>query len=159
MKKFIRLNPHFRIWLTGILFFSLFSCKAIKDPVFKGIDDLQVSGIGLKESIISIHLNYFNPNRSGLQLKNAEGDAWMDEQMLGHFTMDTSIKIPGHSDFTVPVKLNVNMKNAMKNVTTLLFKPEVNFKIEGKARIGKGGVFIHYPIRYEGKQDVSKLFH
>lgn len=53
--------------------------------------------------------------------------------------------------------LDVDMKNAMKNAATLLFKPVVSFKIEGKARIGKSGIFINYPIRYEGKQDLSKL--
>ena len=134
------------------------SCTAIKEPVFNGMNDLQVTGMGMSESTLSLHLNYFNPNRSGLRLKDAEGDAWMDDTFLGHFKMDTSIKISGHSDFTVPVKLNVDMKNAMKNAATLLFQPEVNFKIDGKAKIGKGGVFIHYPIRYEGKQEVSKLF-
>jgi LEA14-like dessication related protein len=159
MKNKKQIRP-FRLFFLIFLSiaYTFFSCTTIKEPVFNGIDELEVTGMGLTGSTLSLHLNYFNPNRSGLQLKNAEGDAWMDETLLGHFKMDTSIKISGHSDFIVPVKLNVDMKNALKNIATLLTKPEVNFKIDGKARIGKGGVFIHYPIRYEGKQDVSNLF-
>ncbi|HVT85978.1 MAG TPA: LEA type 2 family protein [Chitinophagaceae bacterium] len=147
-----------RFWgaLSLVLFF--FSCTSIKDPVFNGISELKVTGIGMNESTLSLQLNYFNPNKSGLWLKNAEGDAWMDDNLLGHFKMDTSIRITGNTDFVIPVQLGVDMKNAVKNAAALLFKQEINFRIDGKAKIGKGGVFINYPIRYEGKQDVSKLF-
>ena len=157
MKNYKATHPgHF----LGVLMLSLFffSCTAIKDPVFNGISELKVIGVGKNESTLSLQLNYFNPNKSGVWLKNAEGDAWMDDNLLGHFKMDTSLKINGASDFFVPVQLEVNMKNAATNAAMLLFKQEINFKIDGKAKIGKGGVFINYPIRYEGKQDVLKLF-
>lgn len=147
-----------RFWGALSLVLIFFSCTSIKDPVFNGISELKVTGIGMNESTLSLQLNYFNPNKSGLWLKNAEGDAWMDDNLLGHFKMDTSIRITGNTDFVIPVQLGVDMKNAVKNAAALLFKQEINFRIDGKAKIGKGGVFINYPIRYEGKQDVSKLF-
>lgn len=148
-----------RILHLFLLFFSaiLFSCSAIKEPVFTGIDKVEPGGIGMKQTMVLLHLKCFNPNRFGLYLKNAEGDAWIEDSFLGHFKMDSSMKIHGRSEFTVPVRLNVDMKSALKNASTILFKPEVNFKITGKAKIRKGGVAIDYPIRYEGKQDLSKL--
>ncbi len=158
MKKHKPINPNRYPWILGLLLLFFFSCTTIKDPVFNGIGELKVTGMGINESILLLQLKYFNPNKSGLQLKNAEGDAWMDDSFLGHFKMDTSLRITGNSDFIVPVKLGVDMKNAAKNAAALLFKQEISFKIDGKAKIGKGGIFINYPIRYEGKQDVTKLF-
>lgn len=154
MKTRLTLNRYLLLLLTATI---LLSCSHIKEPVLKGIDNVEAKGLGLNQPNILFHLSYFNPNRFGVHLKDAEGDAWIEDNFLGHFKMDSSIKITGHSDFSVPVHLVVDMKNAMKNAATLLFKPEVNLKIDGKAKIGKGGIFIPYPIHYEGKQDLSKL--
>jgi LEA14-like dessication related protein len=158
MKKFKTTHLNHVSCFLALSLFCFSSCTAVKDPVFNGISELKVIGVSKNESTLSLQLNYFNPNRSGLWLKNAEGDAWMDDNLLGHFKMDTSIKISGNSDFVVPVQLGVDMKNAVKNAAALLFNQEIKLKIEGKAKIGKRGVFINYPLRYEGKQDVSKLF-
>lgn len=159
MKQNIQIRFNLRPYLQVLFIAMVFiSCTAIKEPVFNGINDLNLTKMEMAATTLSLHLNYYNPNRTGLRLKNAEGEAWIEDTFLGHFKMDSSIKISGHSDFIVPVKLDVDMKNAMKNAAALLFKTEVVFKIDGKAKIGKGGVYLNYPIRYEGKQDPSKLF-
>jgi hypothetical protein len=31
----------------------------------------------------------------------------------------------------------------------------VKVKLEGKAKVGRGGIFVNYPIRYEGKQPLK----
>jgi hypothetical protein len=36
---------------------------------------------------------------------------------------------------------------------------EVMLRVEGKAKVGKGAIFINYPIRYEGKQRVDSLMN
>ncbi|OQY94290.1 MAG: hypothetical protein B6D37_08535 [Sphingobacteriales bacterium UTBCD1] len=158
MNKKKNILPYRLISLTfPVITIILFSCSTIKEPVFNGIDDLRLNEMGVNASTLSLRLNYFNPNHSGIKLKNAEGDAWVNQALLGHFKMDTTVNIPGRSDFTLPVKLEIDMKNALKNATALLFSKEINLKINGKAKIGKGGVFINYPILYEGKQDITKL--
>lgn len=161
MKKNKFPYPLFFTWAFVSLTLFLFSCAGIKDPVFKEINEFKLAEGGNKGfTTVSFQLKYFNPNHSGLQLKNAEGDAWIDGTLLGHFTMDTIIKIKANSDFLIPLNLKVDMKNIMNNAVTFLLKPDPSFSIRvaGKAKIGRGGVFINYPIRYEGKQDVTTLF-
>jgi len=155
-KKRIFTPPLF-IYFFSILVISLVSCSGIKDPVLNGIDGLKLAAIGSEKTMLTLNLNYHNPNRSGIKLKDAQGDAWINNSFAGHFIMDTTIKISGNSDFVVPVKLDVDMKNAMQNAFSLLLNPEVSLKVSGNARIGKGGMFFNYPIRYEGKEDLSKL--
>lgn len=145
-------------WVIGIsLLPGFISCKALKEPDFRGIENVKVSRFGLQESTLNLDLHYFNPNKSALTLKKAEGDAWLDGSLLGHFTVDTLIKIPANAGFRMPVTLQMNMKKFLQNSTALLLKNEVTLKVEGKAKVGKAGVFINYPIRYEGKQRTDSL--
>ena len=81
----------------------------------------------------------------------------MVENSLGHFTIDTMIQVPANGDFWLPVKLQLDMNKILKNSLVALLAKEVTIKVEGKARVGKGPVFINYPIRYEGKQTLEKL--
>ena len=140
-----------------IFLFILPSCVSLREPDFKGIENIRISRLGLNESTLTLDLHYFNPNKSKLKLKQAEGDAWLDGNLLGHFTIDTLIKIPATGDFRLPVMLEMNMKKLFQNSTALLIKNEVTLRVEGKAKVGKGAIFINYPIRYEGKQRTEDL--
>ena len=102
--------------------------------------------------------HYFNPNRSRLKLKSAQGDAWIENNYLGHFTIDSLIHIPANGDFRLPVKLQVDMNKFFKNYLLTFLAKEVTIKVAGRARVGKGFIFINYPIRYEGKQNLEELF-
>jgi LEA14-like dessication related protein len=151
------MKTFFWIISTSLLSAFIISCKGLKEPAFRGIENVKVSRLGLQESTLTLDLHYFNPNKSTLKLKNAEGDAWLDGSLLGHFTIDTLIKIPANADFRMPVTLQMNMKKLVQNSAALLLKDEVTLKVEGKAKVGKGAVFINYPIRYEGKQRTDSL--
>ena len=145
-------------WLMGSLCsLILLSCRSFKDPDFKSIENVRSAGLGLKNSTVLLDLRYYNPNASKLQLKRAVGDAWLEGVSLGHFVLDTLINIPAKSDFLLPVMLQVDMSNVLKNSATLFLKKEVTVRIEGMSRIGKSGFFINYPIKYEGKQNTDEL--
>lgn len=139
------------------LLFLLCSCKQVKEPDFKGIENVRLVPIGTGGPTLQMDMYYYNPNKSRLSVKEAEGDAWMNGNMLGHFIMDTLINIPAYADFILPVKLQVDMSKLLQNSMTILLNPEVLIKIDGKAKIGKSGIYIRYPIRYEGKQNVAGL--
>ena len=90
-------------------------------------------------------------------MKEAEGDAYIDSLYLGHFMLDSLIRIPRSSLFTVPFLLKANMKNIFANALSVFANKEFNIRLEGKCKVGKGGVFFPYVIHYEGKQTL-KLF-
>lgn len=139
------------------LLFLFCSCKHIKEPDFKGIENVRLEPIGSGGPALQMDMYYYNPNKSRLSIKEAEGDAWMNGNMLGHFIMDTLINIPAYADFILPVKLQVDMSKLLQNSMSILLNPEVLIRIEGKAKIGKSGIFIRYPIQYEGKQNMAGL--
>ena len=144
----------FILVLTG----TLASCGKMKDPVFKGIENVKMNGAGINASSVTLDIRYSNPNNFKGQLKQAEGDAWVDSVYLGHFIVDSTVMIPANSDFLVPVKLAIDMKQMLKHSLTAFLNEEVMLKITGKARAGKSGVYKNFSLNYNGKQNLKELF-
>ncbi len=140
-----------------LLTFIIGSCGSLKEPDFIGIENVKTTGISLSQTSLFMDLHYFNPNKSKLKLKKADGDAWIDGNLLGRFMLDTLIIIPANADFRLPVKLELNMKNVLKNSMSAFLKKEVLLKIVGTAKVGKAGFYVNYPVRYEGKQNLNGL--
>lgn len=138
-------------WAAGIIIL-LASCRAMKEPDYKGIDSFRITEVRGDTSTLSVNVRYYNPNKKNLRLKDAQGDAYIDSIYLGHFSMDTTIRIAKLSDFTVPVVLKANMKNIYKNAVSVFMSKEFNVRLEGQCKVGKGGLYFNYPIHYQGKQ-------
>ena len=145
------------LWFIAAVSIALFSCSSFTDPEFKGIENISIGKLGLKESTLNLDILYSNPNKTRLKLKKAEGEAWIENNFLGHFTVDTLIIIPARGDFRLPVKLKVDLNSILKSSLLAFLNPEVLIKISGKAKVGKGQVYINYPIKYEGKQNLREL--
>lgn len=139
------------------IFITFTSCSNFIEPEFKSIENVTVGKLGLNESTLHLDIVYANNNKTKLILKSAEGEAWIDHRHLGHFTVDTLIHIPAKGLFRLPVALKVDLSKILKNSILAFLNPEVMVKVTGKARVGKGGVFINYPIKYEGKQNLREL--
>ena len=139
------------------LLFLIPTCSHLKEPELKSIENVRTENVGLNAATFNLDLHYFNPNKSRLQLKSASGVAWLEDQTLGEFTIDSLILIEPQSEFLLPVRLKLDMNHLLRNSATLLIKKEVLIKINGIARVGKNGIFIKYPLRYEGRHDLIKL--
>lgn len=141
-----------------LIIVSIFaSCKSMKEPDYKGIDSFKIMRVNGDTSTLSLNVRYYNPNNRNLQLKDAVGDAYIDSIYLGHFSMDTVVRIAKNSEFVLPVLLRANMKNIYSNAASVFLNKEFNVRLEGQCKVGRGGIFIHYPIHYQGKQSLSLM--
>lgn len=59
------------------------------------------------------------------------------------------------SEFSLPAKINLDMKNLLKNSAYLLLKKEVTVQAKGTVKAGRGGIFKTVPFTYEGKHKLS----
>jgi len=59
----------------------------MQEPVFNSYGNVRVNKFGIGQSVITLDIQYFNPNHSKAKLKKAEGDTWLDSTYLGHFLM------------------------------------------------------------------------
>jgi len=97
-------------------------------------------------------LIYYNPNNFGLQLKSTELDIFLDNNYLGHSVQEQLVSIPRKEEFSIPVKIDVDMKNLLRNGLATLLSNEVIVKVTGTVKVGKANLFKSLPVNYEGKQ-------
>jgi LEA14-like dessication related protein len=147
------LLPYLTIVLAVIFFTS--SCQAPKELVYRNFKNLKVENVGFAATTLKVDLIYYNPNNFGLQLKYTDLDIYVDNNFLGHSSQDYQITISKLSEFTMPLAIQVDMKNLLKNALPTLLGKEVMVKITGTVKLGKANVYKTFPVSYEGLQRFS----
>ena len=135
----------------------LLSCRAMKEPEYRSIENFRLNKIGLSQATLSLDMRYMNPNNKKIKLKKANGDVFVNDNYLGQFSMDSLIRLPRLSDFTIPVIVELDMNNFLKTSITILSNPIVTLKLNGTVRAGRGMFYMNYPFNYEGQHSVKEL--
>lgn len=139
-----------------IIVFCASSCQAPKELVYRDFKNLSVDKIGFASSMLKVDLIYYNPNKFGLQLKYTDLDIYINNNYFGHSSQNYQITIPRLSEFTLPLQIQLDMKNLVKNaIPTLFLGKEVMLKITGTVKLGKANVYKTFPVNYEGLQKFS----
>jgi LEA14-like dessication related protein len=147
----------FQAGIIVILFFSTVGCGKPQSLQYLNVQNFNVVSFGLGSSVITADVKFYNPNNFRMKLKRAEMDISVNDKYVGKSTLDTLMIIPKNDSFYIPVRLSVDIKTLLSNSLNSLFSNEINLKMEGKARLGKGGFFFNFPFSYQGKQKF-KLF-
>ena len=144
----------YSIAIITIIFFAS-SCQAPKELVYRDFKNLKVEKVGFATTTLKVDLIYYNPNNFGLQLKYTDLDIYVDNNYLGHSSQDYQITISKLAEFTMPLAIEVDMKNLLKNALPTLLGKEVMVKITGTVKLGKANVYKIFPVSYEGLQRFS----
>lgn len=159
LRHYLFCSMRIQIFIAAAFLVILSSCGKMKTPEFRGIESVSMDDVKLGTNTIRLNLKYYNPNSFKGQLKWAEGDAWVDSSFLGHFTVDTALKVPPRQEFIVPVKLKVSMQDMLMVAAPLLSekKSDIWLRVNGQARAGRSGVYKTVPLKYAGKQSLEGL--
>lgn len=139
--------------------FVLTSCKNIKEPELIGIENVDAGQFSLMNSSIGLGIKLHNPNKFPARLKEAAGDAYIENSLLGHFTIDTTIIAPAKSDFVVPVKLSLNTGFILQQAMSLMQKDSIVVEIKGNAKAARGNFFKNFPLNYKVTQNLKDLLN
>lgn len=141
----------------ALLPFLLAGCAKPSGFDYLGVKNVKVMQFGLKESTVALDVEYYNPNKFPVTMKRAEVDVYVNNNYFGRTTLDSTIRIPKRDTFYLPVLLKVDMNTTVMQLIQALGQgeQEVRVKMDGSARIGRGGLFINYPIKYEGMQKLK----
>ena len=113
--KDMRISPYSLLLAFLVIIICMTSCREPKALEYRDFKNLSSDKLGFSSSIFNIDLVYYNPNNFGLDLKQTNLDIYIDNNYLGHTEQDYQIHIPKKGEFTLPVKIDVDMKNAYKN--------------------------------------------
>lgn len=142
-----------RLLLFSILVTLAFACQKPQGFDYRDIRNFKVEKLGFDKSTVSMDLVYYNPNNFGVQLRKVDCDVYINEKYLGKYQLDTMMAIPKKSEFILPSRMQVDMKNVFKNTVSVLFSKDVLVKVKGTTRVGKGNLFINVPVNYEGRHE------
>lgn len=141
----------------GLIFLSSCGVSNVKDPEYRNIRELRLIELGVLQSTAGVDLVYYNPNNFGVQVSEARGDVYVDNQFLGRFGLNESVQVNKRSEFVLPAILKLDMIGAIKNQRELIKKKQVLLRIEGLARIKKAGFTRDVPIKYESMQNIERF--
>jgi LEA14-like dessication related protein len=143
--------------LWALLPLGMVACAKPTGFDYLGVKNFKVISFGLKESTVGAEVEYYNPNRYPVTMKGAAVDVYVNNNYFGKSTLDSSIKIPEKDTFSLPVTLKVNMNGTVMSLLQTLTsgRDSILVKLDGKAKIGRSGIFINYPIHYEGMQKLK----
>lgn len=131
------------------------SCQSPKELVYRDFKNVKIEKAGFAATTLKVDLIYYNPNNFGLQLKYTDLDIFVDNNYLGHSSQHHQITIPKLAEFTLPLHIDVDMKNLLKNSLSSILGKEVMVKITGTVKLGKANVYKTFPVSYEGLQKFS----
>ena len=134
------------IWMSA--------CHAPRQLVYQNIEHFSLKNVGLSKSTLTMDIRLYNPNKYGICIKDADVDVFMNGKNLGKLDVNKQCYLGRKDTVSLPVKLDVDMKNVLSDVMQLFLNTEVNIKVVGKIKAGRHGLFVNIPVSYEGKQDI-----
>jgi LEA14-like dessication related protein len=133
----------------------LVSCTTPKELEYRDFKNLEVVKVGFAATTLKMDLIYYNPNNFGLELNRTDLDVYINNSYLGKTAQEYQVSIPKRAEFSIPVSIDVDMKNLLKNGLATFLTNEVMVKVTGTIRVGKLNVFKTFNVNYEGKQQFS----
>jgi LEA14-like dessication related protein len=143
--------------LSGLLFLSACKTSNVREPEYRDIRNIRLERLGALQSTAGVDLIYYNPNNFNVQITDARGDVYIDDQYLGRFGIDEEVNVGKRSEFIVPAFVKIDMLGAVMNHREIYKKKEARIRIEGLARVKRAGFTRDVPIRYEQVQNVEKF--
>ena len=147
------------LFLAMLFLLFLSSCQKPKDLVFKEYKNLKLDKVDFTNATLLVDLVYYNPNNFGLQLSRTDLDIYVDDIFLGHSSQDVQITLQKKKDFTLPLKVNLDVKNLLKNGLTgitSMFNKDVKIHFLGTIKLGKAGVYKNFKVDYTSVQNFGK---
>ena len=131
------------------------SCSTPKALEYRDFKNFSIEKPGFSSSSIKMDLIYYNPNNFGLELNHTDLDIYINNNYVGKASQVLQVAIPRSAEFTIPISMDVDMKNLFKNSFVTLLSNEVLIKVIGSVRVGKLNVYKTFPVNYEGKQQFT----
>ena len=148
---------------TRIRFLAIFialviiqsSCHEPKSLEFREFKNLTLDKLSFAGAALKVDLVYYNPNNFGLQLNRTDLDVFVDSTFLGHSSQDVQVTISKRDVFTIPLKLDLDVKNLLKNGITSMLNKSVSVRVLGSVKVGKAGIYKSFPVDYTSIQNFS----
>ena len=142
--------------ILAVLFVSglLSSCTQPRQLVYQDVQNFRLANLNLERPALGMDLRFYNPNNFGLTLKDANINVYINNTFVGNASLTNTFDVPGLDTFLLPVTLTVDIKNIFPNALSILFNKEVELRLQGNVKAGKG-LFVNVPINFQGRRKLN----
>ena len=156
MKFLHLLRRYFPILGLGILsMIFLSSCQEPQNLEYRNFRNLKVSNLSFDKATLTTDLVLYNPNNFGLELNRVDLDIFVNNTLLGRSAQNIQVPIPKRGEFVLPIVIDLDVKNLLKNGLTSFTQKEVDIRSKGFVRVGKMGVYKSFDVDYTTRQALS----
>ena len=153
-------NPIRKTALTLVAFSMavfLIGCQRPKeDIVLKTIKDVVVDAT--TDPMLKANAVFYNPNKMQGKLRNIDVEIFVNGKKAANVKQDYNTKIPANAEFTVPLQVNLAMKElgTMETIWGVLGGKKFEVRYLGSVKLSYKGVPFKVPVDY--KDDVRVRF-
>jgi LEA14-like dessication related protein len=149
---------NFPKWLVAVLLvFVLLSCERPTEKIqLKTIRDVVVDAA--KDPTLKANAVFFNPNNMKGKLKNIDVEIFINGKKTANVKQSYNMMIPANSEFTVPLVVNLNMKELgfMDTLLGMVGGKKYEVRYEGSIKLNYRGIPVKVPVKY--KDDIKLRF-
>ncbi len=143
------------LFLTILLLLN--ACKRPdQDIVLKSIKDVVVDASS--DPTLKANAIFYNPNKMRGKLKRINVEIFVNGKKAGHVNEEYNTVIPSQGEFTIPLKVNLAMKelNTMETLLGVFGAKKFDVTYKGSLKLSYHGVPIRVPIDH--KDDIKIRF-
>lgn len=144
------------LWI--LLFCSLFSgCSMPEEPIeFLRVKDVVVDATS--DPKLKAELFFFNPNDTRMKLKKIDIDIFYDGKKVGEIDQKLKTAIPAKSEFSIPVEVNLAIKelNIVNTLLSMIGGKSMEIQYKGHLKLTYHGFPVRVPIDF--KDDIRQRF-
>lgn len=93
---------------------------------------------------------FYNPNKGSLRLKEIDLDILLNEKPAAKIDQKLDAPIKGRSEFTVPLEVQLSLKDAglLDTILSLFGGKKYNIRFSGKIKVRVGGFPVRIPVEH-----------
>ena len=122
-------------------------CIPKKNVEFRRILNVRMETVS-KTPVLKGDVVFYNPNKTESKLEKIELDILIGEKKAGTVNQILNQKIEGEAEFTVPIEVNVSLKESglLDTLINIFSSKKKQLRILGKVKVRVHGIGINVPV-------------
>ena len=139
-------------WMPLVLIMAV-ACVPKEQVVLRAVEIKQVETGPLGNPILKADAIFYNPNATRMRLKKIDIDVLVDGKKAARVDQHLSALIKPKSDFTVPLEVELNLKEVglLDTILSLFGGKQYDLQFTGSLKVTVNGFPMKVPVSYKDK--------
>ena len=132
----------------GLCLFLSACEKPDKELEFRDIRNVKLNKVEGSEAFLNADALFYNPNKQSMMLRSVDLDVFLDGKKIAHIDQEKKIKIPSIGEFSVPLEVKFNIKDAglLSNIFGFLGGKKFDTHYVGHIKASFKGIPFKVPV-------------